>query len=270
MAPRGARVLRRAREVKDVWTFTLEMDDGGRLDFAPGQFNSLTVFGVGEVPISISGDPAKEGGLVHTVRDVGVVSKALVQLGVGEPVGVRGPFGIGWPLDQAKGHDLVIISGGLGLVPLRPAIYHLLANRRHYGKIVLLYGARSPDEIIYRQELEEWRRRLDIEIQVTVDHAAADWYGSVGVVPMLVPRATFDPRHTTALVCGPEIMMRYAALALRDAGVDDKSIYLSMERNMKCGIGLCGHCQLGTVFVCRDGPVFRYDQLSALLGIREL
>ena len=271
MVPRIARVRRRQRDLKDVVTLTLEMEDGGDLEFTPGQFNMLTVFGVGEVPISISGDPAKPGGgLVHTIRDVGAVSGALARLGPGDAVGVRGPFGVGWPVTEAKGSDVVVLTGGLGLAPLRPAIYSLLANRRQYGKIALLYGARGPDEILFRSELEQWRRLLDIQLYVTVDHADTDWFGSVGVVTTLVPRADFDPEHTLAMVCGPEIMMRFGVSALRDAGVNDQSIYLSMERSMKCAIGLCGHCQLGPVFVCKDGPVFRNDRLAPLTAAKEL
>ncbi len=271
MVPRVARVRRRQRDLSDVWTLVLEMEDGGGLEFAAGQFNMLTAFGVGEVPISISGDPAKAGGgLVHTIRDVGSVSGALARLAPGEAVGVRGPFGVGWPVAEAHGCDVVIMAGGLGLAPLRPVIYSLLANRRRYGKIALLYGARGPGEILFRSELEQWRRLLDIELHVTVDHAEGDWYGSVGVVTALVPRADFDPDNTLAMVCGPEIMMRFGVGALRDAGVSGSAIYLSMERSMKCAIGLCGHCQLGPVFVCRDGPVFRHDRLSSLLSAKEI
>ena len=270
MVPRIARVRRRQRDLKDVVTLTLELEDGGDLEFLPGQFNMLTVFGVGEVPISISGDPAKPGGgLIHTVRDVGAVSGALTRLSPGDAVGVRGPFGVGWPVAEAKGHDVVVLTGGLGLAPLRPVIYSLLTNRRLYGKIALLYGARGPEEILFRSELEQWRRLLDIEIRVTVDHAESDWYGAVGVVTTLVPKADFDPQQTLAMVCGPEIMMRYGIAALRNAGVADQSIYLSMERSMKCAIGLCGHCQLGPVFVCKDGPGFRNDQLAPLMAAKE-
>jgi NAD(P)H-flavin reductase len=271
MLPRVARVRKRRRDLADVWTLNLEMEDGEPLKFAPGQFNMLTVFGVGEIPISISGDPAQDGGgLVHTIRDVGTVSGALARLGPGSAVGVRGPFGTSWPVEEAKGNDVVILAGGLGLAPLRPMIYSVLANRKHYGKVALLYGARGPGEILFRAELEQWRRRLDVELQVTVDHAETDWYGSVGVVTTLIPRATFDPQNTVAVVCGPEIMMRFGAAALRKAGVGDQSMYLSMERSMKCAVGLCGHCQLGSAFVCRDGPVFRNDQLGSLMTVKEL
>jgi len=271
MVPRVARVRRRVRDIADVWTLTLEMEDGEPFVFAPGQFNMLTAFGVGEVAISISGDPSKpEEGLVHTIRDVGTVSGAVARLVAGEAMGVRGPFGAGWPVDAAKGSDVVIVAGGLGLAPLRPLIYAVLAERKSFGKVVLLYGARNPAEILYRSELEAWRRRLDVDIHVTVDHAESDWFGNVGVVTNLISRAHFEAAHTVAYVCGPEIMMRFTTSALRDAGVGDEAMYISMERNMKCGIGMCGHCQMGPVFICRDGPVFRNDFLRPLMAVKEL
>lgn len=270
MAPRIARVRRRRRDGPQVWTLDIEAEETDGAAFTPGQFNMLTVFGVGEVPISLSGDPAEAGRLVHTIRAVGPVSAALAHLGPGEPVGLRGPFGAGWPMEDAAGRDVVVVAGGLGLAPLRPALYRLLTERSRYGQIVLLYGTRSPDEILFQQELETWRRRLDIEIEVTVDHAIGDWRGHVGVVTTLIPRAAFDPLHAIALVCGPEMMMRFAITALRDGGLADEMIYLSMERNMKCAVGFCGHCQFGTVFVCRDGPVFRYDRVRDLLAVKEI
>jgi NAD(P)H-flavin reductase len=270
MAPRIARVRHRRRDGPDVWTLDIEPEGAEAGAFVPGQFNMLTIFGVGEAPISMSGDPADPVRLVHTIRALGPVSTALARLGLGEPVGLRGPFGAGWPMDEVAGRDVVVVAGGLGLAPLRPALYRLLAERRRYGKIALLYGARGPDEILFRRELETWRRRLDIDIEVTVDHSIGDWRGHVGVVTTLIPRAAFDPLHAIALVCGPEIMMRFAISALRDAGLAEDAIYISMERNMKCAIGFCGHCQFGPVFVCRDGPVFRLDRLRGLLTLKEI
>jgi NAD(P)H-flavin reductase len=230
----------------------------------------LTAFGVGEVPISLSGDPVEQDRLLHTIRAVGPVSTALTRLTSGDEVGFRGPFGAGWPMAEAAARDIVVVAGGLGLAPLRPALYRLLAERSLYGKIVLLYGTRGPADILFRHELESWRRRLDIDIVVTVDHADADWHGHVGVVTALIARAAFDPSRALAMVCGPEVMMRFAISALRDAKLADNAIYLSMERNMKCAIGFCGHCQFGTVFVCRDGPVFRYDRVRTLLALKEI
>ena len=271
MTPVIAHVRGRRRDGPDVLTLDIERRDADDLaDFTPGQFNMLTALGVGEVPISLSGDPADPDRLIHTIRAVGPVSTALARLKPGDVIGVRGPFGAGWPMEEAKGRDVVVIAGGLGLAPLRPALYRLLAERERYGNLVLLYGTRHPRDILFRREIESWRRRLDIDIEVTVDHASADWHGHVGVVTKLVPYAAFDPGQAIALVCGPEVMMRFAIAALKDAGLADDAIHLSMERNMKCAVGLCGHCQFGPSFVCRDGPVFRHDRLRGLLGIKEM
>ncbi len=269
MLPHVARVLNRRREGADVWTLDIEQGEGAP-PVAPGQFNMLTVFGVGEAAISVSGDPAEPGRLVHTIRAVGAVSSALTRLDAGDLLGLRGPFGVGWPMVETAGHDVVIVAGGLGLAPLRPVLYRLFAERESYGKITLLFGARSPTEILFRHEIELWRRRLDVGIEVTVDHAENGWHGHVGVVTTLIRRADFDPPRTIAMVCGPEVMMRFAIAALGEAGVADEAIYLSMERNMKCAIAFCGHCQFGTVFVCRDGPVFRYDRIRDLLMVKEI
>ena len=269
MLPRIARVRRRRRDTADVFTLDVEPDDRA-MAFAPGQFNMLTVFGVGEVPISMSGDPGVTQPFIHTIRAVGPVSTALTNLRPGATLGLRGPFGAGWPVEAAAGHDVVFVAGGLGLAPLRPAFYRVLAERERYGNVVLLYGTRSPDDILFQREIESWRRRLDLEVQVTVDHALAGWHGHVGVVTRLIPRADFDPLHTIAFVCGPEVMMRFAIAALGDAGVPQEAIHLSMERNMKCAVGLCGHCQFGPTFVCRDGPVFRYDRLRGILNLKEI
>jgi NAD(P)H-flavin reductase len=258
------------RELSDTVTLKLKPLSGPRPAFEPGQFNMLYVFSIGEVPISMSGNRNDEAHFVHTVRDVGAVSGAIARLEAGATVGLRGPFGTGWPIEAAAGADIVIVAGGLGIAPLRSAIYDILAKRRRYGRLVILVGSRNPKDMLYRVELEEWRRRLDVDIEVTVDHADADWRGNVGVVTALIPRAAFDPRKTIALVCGPEVMMRFTASTLRDAGIDANRIYLSMERNMKCAIGLCGHCQFGPAFICKDGPVVRYDRIVDIFAVREL
>jgi NAD(P)H-flavin reductase len=263
-------VLSVRRELEDTATLELAVPGGGEARFLPGQFNMLYVFGVGESAISISGDPAEKGRLTHTVRTVGAVSAALTRMKPGATVGVRGPFGSSWPVGEAEGADMLVVTGGLGLAPLRPAICHLLANRERYGRVVLLYGARSPADILYREELGRWRQRLDVDIHVTVDHASGDWRGAVGVVPDLVPRASFDPENTVSFVCGPEVMMRYSANALIDAGVAPDRIWLSIERNMKCAVGLCGHCQFGPHFACKEGPVMRYDRIASLITEREI
>jgi NAD(P)H-flavin reductase len=264
------RVSRVRREAHDITTLDLVPIAGERPSYQPGQFNMLYAFGVGEVAISMSGDPAVRDSYVHTVRDVGAVSKSIARLGVGAMLGVRGPYGTAWPTPEAEGSDVVFVAGGLGLAPLRPAIYEVLANRPRYGRVVLLYGTRMPSDILYRNQLEQWRRRLDFEVMVTVDHADADWRGDVGVVPKLISRAGFDPTHALAMVCGPELMMRFTGEALRQAGLAAGNIYLSMERNMKCAIGLCGHCQFGADFICKDGPVMRYDRIADNLTVREI
>ncbi|HVZ13090.1 MAG TPA: FAD/NAD(P)-binding protein [Bauldia sp.] len=269
MVPQVARVVASRRELGDVWTLDIDAGPSG-FPFQPGQFNMLYAFGVGEAAISISGDPAKARRLIHTIRSVGKVSDALARLNAGDTVGVRGPFGGGWPVAAAEGADVVIVAGGLGLAPLRPSIYQLLANRDRYGRIVLLCGARSPNDILYRSELEEWRARLDIDIDVSVDHASPEWHGNVGVVTTLMPRASFDPARTVAMICGPEIMMRFVAIELENRGVEPARIYLSMERNMKCAIGRCGHCQFSSDFVCKDGPVATWAHLRRLLSLKEI
>ena len=271
MLPRLFQVRGRRRETYD--TVTVNLQAAARADesgFAPGQFNMLYVFGVGEVPISISGDPGRVDLLAHTVRAVGATTRAIAGLQRGAPVGVRGPFGTPWPVETAEGSDVVIVAGGIGLAPLRPALYRLLARREKFGRIVLLYGARTPGDLLYVRELERWRSRMDLDVEVTVDAAAGTWRGNVGVVTTLIPRAPFDPGSSVALVCGPEVMMRFTVRELQMRGVPDDRMFLSMERNMKCGIGLCGHCQYGPFFICRDGPVFRYDHIAPLFRVREI
>lgn len=271
MLPHPCRVQRVRQETSDTFTLELEPESRSReLAFAPGQFNMLYAFGVGEVPISISGDPAKPVMLVHTTREVGTVTRAMRGLKAGDTLGMRGPFGTGWPVTQARSSDIVIVAGGIGLAPLRPALYQILAARKYYGKVVLLYGTRTPADILFRRELQQWHSRFDLEVHVTVDRAMGNWRGNVGVVTSLIARAPFDPHSTLAMVCGPEIMMRFTVQELERRGVALENIYLSMERNMKCAVGLCGHCQLGPTFVCKDGPVFRYDRIQPLLAIREI
>lgn len=268
--PQPWRVERRRRELIGAVTLELAPLAGERPDFLPGQFNMLYVFGVGEVAISLSGDAERGTTFVHTLRNVGAVSGALSRLEVGASVGVRGPFGRGWPLAEAEGADVLLVAGGLGLAPLRPALYAILARRERYGRVVVMVGSRSPAEILYRRELEHWRRRPDLEVLLTVDHADAGWRGHVGVVPALIPHAGLDPAKTLALVCGPEVMMRFTANALLAAGIRPGRIHLSMERNMKCAVGQCGHCQFGPFFVCKDGPVLRYDRIGTILAVPEI
>ena len=270
MRPVAVRILRRRRETPGTWTLVLEPDHPEGVRFAAGQFNMLYVFGVGEIPISLSGDPAEPHRQVHTVRAVGPVSQALAGLKPGACVGLRGPFGKGWPLDSAAGADVLLIAGGLGLAPLRPALYQILRARDRYGRVALLYGTRSPRDILFRRELQRWRQRSDLQVRVTVDHADSGWRGHVGVVTRLISAASFDPLETVAFVCGPEVMMRFAIAALQEAGVDEAAIHLSMERNMKCAIGHCGRCQFGPTFLCKDGPVLSFERIRGLLGRKEI
>jgi NAD(P)H-flavin reductase len=267
-APASFRVLRRRRETADTWTLNLE-PTGGAFEFEPGQFTMLYAFGAGEVPISISGDPSRPETLVHTVRAVGPTTQAICSVRKGGSLVVRGPFGTAWPVDAAAGGDLVILTGGIGLAPLRPALYAALANRDAYGRVVLLYGGRDPEQLLYTRELGRWERS-GVEVGVTVDQATGDWRGPVGVVTTLVPRAGLDPERTTALVCGPEVMMRFAVASLLKAGVAPERIHLSLERNMKCALGHCGRCVFGPFYVCGDGPVFAYPAVEHLLTIPEL
>jgi NAD(P)H-flavin reductase len=268
MVPLPFRVTRRRRELADTWTLDLEPVGGERVVPAPGQFTMLYAFGIGEVPISVSGDV--DGPLVHTVREVGAVSRAICASEPGTVLGVRGPFGNVWPVADAVGSDVVVVAGGIGLAPLRPALYAVLGRRAEYGDVALLYGSRTPADLLYRAELGRLRGRFDLQVDVTVDAAEGGWQGKVGVVPKLIAGAHFDPGSTVALVCGPEVMMHFAARALLERGVPGDRIYVSMERNMQCGLGHCGHCQLGPTLICRDGPVYRYDELERLMAVHEL
>ena len=270
MVPRTFVVTRRRQDTEDTATLWLEPDGGGTFTFAAGQFTMLQAFGVGEAPVSISGDPQITDHLQHTVRDVGSVSGALARAQIGTRLGVRGPFGTGWDVDSARGRDVVVVAGGIGLAPLRPAILEICAAREQYGDVSLLYGARTPADMLFAGELLSWAVDRTIDVQVTVDRADDTWHGRVGLVTGLFDRVRFDPARTTALVCGPEVMMRHTVAALLDREVPAADLRLSMERNMKCGIGLCGHCQLRELFICRDGPVLGYDVLAPLLAQAEL
>jgi anaerobic sulfite reductase subunit B len=267
MVPHRYRVGWRRRDTVDTVTFGLDPIDGPLPPFAPGQFAMLYAFGVGEVPISVSATPP-EGQLVHTIRDVGPVSHALCGASEAEMVGVRGPFGTSWAAEDAAGRDLVILAGGVGLAPLRPVIDQVLADRDRFGMVCLLAGARSPDALLFRDEFDAWSEHLDV--QMIVDHAEPTWPGRIGVVTELLETARFDAESALSLVCGPEVMMRFAARSLLNAGVTADRIRISMERNMKCAIGHCGHCQFGAEFVCKDGPVFTYADVEPLLRVREV
>ncbi|TXT27174.1 MAG: Uncharacterized protein FD138_2779 [Planctomycetota bacterium] len=260
-------------ELSDVATYQLAFDDpavAAAYRFQPGQFNMLYLPGVGEVPISLSADPASTTTWSHTVRAVGNVTQQLARLRVGETLGLRGPFGSSWPLPVAEGHDVVIVAGGLGLAPLRPAVYELLRQAERYQSLTLLYGARTPDTILFEHELPDWSRR-GMQVELTVDRPNSGWSGNVGVVTLLLDRLPLrDPLRTSVFVCGPEVMMRFVGKSALSRGIPESQLWLSMERNMQCAIGLCGHCQLGPTFICKDGPVYRHDQLAPFLNVEGL
>lgn len=267
MVPEPVRVVSARRESQDVVTLTLDAAAQHR-PFRPGQFNMLYAFGVGEVAISMSGDPATSDVVVHTVRAVGAVTEALCSLKRDGFLGMRGPYGTPWPMDVAKGSDLLLVAGGLGLAPLRPAVYHALAQRSDYRRVFLLVGARTPSDILFRREIDRWQKANDITVLVTVDHASTDWKGRVGVVPALLADVDVTA-NTVAFVCGPEVMMRFTVRELSRRGLPDQRIYLNMERNMKCAVGFCGHCQYRESFICKDGPVLGYDRIRSLFWLRE-
>jgi NAD(P)H-flavin reductase len=272
---RRAVVERVVPETDDSSTFWTRWRgaDGDGYRFAPGQFNMLYRFGVGEVPISISSDPSHPDHIAHTIRFVGRVTDTFRTLSAGDVLGVRGPFGSSWPLDRAVGRDLVIVAGGLGICPVRPAVEHALRHRERFDRVVLLLGARTPASFPYGDELRGWvarSRDLGVEIDLTVDEADDGWAYRTGVVTTLFGDADLRPARSTAFVCGPEVMMRFACRALVERGFDERDVHLSMERNMQCAIGICGHCQVGPLFVCRDGPVLPYARVRPLLEVTAL
>jgi NAD(P)H-flavin reductase len=271
MVPRPFRITDLTWETGagDVYTWKLEPVDGGEFKFKPGQFNMLYHYGVGEVPISISGD-SESGVLIHTSRAVGAVTQAMQKLRPGDEIGVRGPFGSDWPVELAQGKELILLSGGIGLAPLRPVVYYALNNINKFNKLNLIYGTRTPLDILYRRELEQWQLEGQINVAMTVDRASGHWQGNVGVVTNLLEHINIDAKNSMAMVCGPEVMMHFGSLALQKAGLSQEQIYISMERNMKCAIGHCGHCQWGPHFICKDGPVFRLDYIDNIFEVREL
>lgn len=271
MQPIPFRVIARREETHDTFTLDLQPADGGApFEFRPGQFNMLYAFGVGESAISISGDASTPDTLVHTIRRVGTVTTALSRLQPGDLVGVRGPYGSAWPIEDAVGKDIVFIVGGIGLAPLRPAIYQALNQRERFNRVALLVGARTPADLLYHDELNEWRARADFDVGVTVDTAGPDWRGHVGVVTARIPKLKIDPANAVAMICGPEIMMRYTVEELARLGLSEDRIHVTMERNMKCAVGFCGHCQFGPEFICKNGPVFAYERIKHWFCQREI
>jgi NAD(P)H-flavin reductase len=272
LMPAPWRIVSRRDETPDgaVFTWQLQPEAGEVPPFRPGQFNMLYAFGVGEVPISISGDPEESGRVMHTLRAVGRVTRAMQTLQEGELVGVRGPFGTAWPLEAAFGRDLVLVAGGIGLAPLRPVVCYAMRHREAFRRVFLLIGCRDPASELFRDDVIAWSRRPHLVVEVIVDRGGPAWRGHVGVVTKLVQRGGFDPTDAVAFLCGPEAMMRYAVLALQKRGVSEDRIHISMERNMQCAVGTCGHCQWGRYILCRDGPVLRFDRATDLFDVREL
>ncbi|MET8471792.1 FAD/NAD(P)-binding protein [Streptomyces sp. NPDC006422] len=266
-APTPYRVVERWDETPDTVTLRLAPVDAPLTRFSPGQFAMVYAFGVGEIPVSVSGIETAGHGLAHTIRAVGAVSTALCGERVGDTVGLRGPFGTSWEVEKALGQDLVVIAGGIGLAPLRPLIRHAVADPGAYGRTNVLIGARTPSDLICRTETGEWDTAYT---GVTVDHPDAAWRGEIGLVTRLLDGARFDPGQTTAFVCGPEPMIRATARDLVHRGVPPDRIRVSLERNMRCATGHCGHCQLGPVLLCRDGPVLGHDRAAPLMAVREL
>ncbi len=271
MLPVPYQVDGRYEDTHDVVSLELRPAAGHPpMRFKPGQFTMLAIPGVGEVPISISGDLERPGVLVQTVRSVGAVTNAITSLRNGDYLGVRGPFGTRWPLGEATGRDLLIIAGGIGLAPLRPVVQHAMMARGDYRRVTLLYGARTPDELLYERELHAWRGQFGMEVEITVDRGGPGWHGDVGVVTGLFDLARIDPPETVAMVCGPEMMMRVVAGELRGMGVAAEDISVSIERNFKCGIGQCGHCQYGPDFACKDGPVMSWARVAERMQTPEV
>lgn len=264
-----ATILEKVREAEDINTYRLqfvEAETRRQFRFKAGQFNMVYLFGVGEVAISIVSDPDEPQTLDHTIRTVGRVTKAIADLQPGEALGIRGPFGEGWPLEEAKGRNVMIVTGGLGCAPVVGAIEYIFRRRAQYGSIKILHGVKTPHDLLYRERFDHWRRAPDTEVLLTSDQPDKTWSYHIGVVTELFEQVSISPAKTTVLMCGPEIMMRLGVPILMRRGIPATAVYVSLERHMECGIGLCGHCQMGPYFLCKDGPVMRYDRVEKWLG----
>lgn len=245
--------------------FTIELPNGMSLGHRPGQFMEVSVFGVGEAPISISSSPSRSNGTFELcVRKVGDVTTALHNLKPGDKVGLRGPFGRGFPYENFRGKDILFVPGGLGLAPLRSLINQVLDERAQYGRVIILYGARNPGELLFKDELKAWSERDDVELHVTVDRGDEIWTGNVGVVTTLFKHISIHPRNTVGITCGPPVMYRFVLMEFFGKGISEGNIYLSLERRMKCGVGKCGHCQINNIYACQSGPVFSYREIKGL------
>lgn len=269
----SARIVDVSTEYHGINTYRLQATQNDSPDlytFVPGQFNMLYLPGVGESAISMSGSPERPTEWMHTIRIAGNVTRSLAALQRGDTLGVRGPFGTGWPIPELTGRDVVLVAGGLGLAPLRPLIDHVIRQRSRFGKIWLIIGARSPASLLYRTEYDRWRQ-AGLEVQLTVDQPESSWSGPIGVVTLPLERIEWArPDQTSLLTCGPEVMMKYVALMAIRRGIAADQVWVSMERNMQCAVGLCGHCQWGAAFICKDGPVLRYDRIQANFLVESL
>jgi sulfite reductase subunit B len=246
--------------------FRISMQNGEALDHDPGQFVEVSLFGVGEAPISICSSPTRSDFFELCIRNTGRVTAALHQLKRGDSIGIRGPYGIGFPVMPMEGNDIILIAGGLGIAPLRSLINYIIDNRRDFGKVDILFGCRDPESMLFCDELDFWRERIDINFCCSVDVAAPEWEGNVGLITALIPGINLDPPKTIAIACGPQPMYRYVIAELLKKGIPQSHIYLSLERHMKCGLGKCGHCQIDHLYCCQDGPVFNYRQIKKLKG----
>ncbi|MBL3600119.1 MAG: FAD/NAD(P)-binding protein [gamma proteobacterium endosymbiont of Lamellibrachia anaximandri] len=269
--PHAAVIDRRVQESPGIFSLRLQYVDTHVQDifeFQPGQFNMLSLFGVGEVPISIVSDPDDSHFFDHTIRVVGRVTEALSRLQPGDRVGIRGPFGRGWPMAQAEGQDVVVVTGGLGCAPLVSVIRYLLRRRDRFGDIHIMQGVKHEDDLIWRRQYEVWSREQGVNVQLAADMPGKEWPWQQGLVTELINTLDLNLEKTISMLCGPELMMLAAIAQLRDLKLDDQRIWLSMERNMQCGFGQCGHCQVGPKFVCKDGPVFCYSEVADFLGAK--
>jgi sulfhydrogenase subunit gamma (sulfur reductase) len=245
--------------------FTFELPNGRPLGHRPGQFVEVSVLGVGEAPISISSSPSRSNKSFELcVRRVGDVTSALHSLKPGDRVGIRGPFGRGFPYEKFRGKDLLFTPGGLGLAPLRSLINQVIDERAMFGRVVILYGARNPGELLFKDELNHWDEMEDVELYLTVDRGDDSWTGNTGVITTLFRHISVYPRNTVAATCGPPIMYRFVLMELFGKGISEGNIWLSLERRMKCGVGKCGHCQINNVYACQSGPVFSYKEIKGL------
>jgi sulfhydrogenase subunit gamma (sulfur reductase) len=261
-------VMAEIKEVKRLSAmetyYRVELPGGEDLGHAPGQFVELSIFGVGEAPFSVSSSPTLKGSFELGVRRAGMLTDVLLRQQPGTKVGIRGPFGNGIDVEKFKGKDVLIVAGGIGLVPMRSMINYVIENRDQFGKLIICYGSKSDQDLLFTDELAGWEKDPSIDYQVTVDQGSDSWQGNTGVITTLIPGLDLDLPNTVCFICGPPVMYRFVLLSLKSKGLSDESIYMSLERRMKCGVGKCGHCQINHSYVCQDGPVYHYPDIKSL------